>query len=162
MGLAIRLHGLGLLPEQHRRAFVATVIAYAIEGDDLYALDNLRIQSVFTAAEISAFRVRVRTELVPNLSSIRRNWQRNRNSDEEPDEHIGPLLESFSALKGEFADNPAILRQIDFEIAMAKEWIAEQTPEDPEEDRSARAFGDVDSLDHPPTQARSIFDGVDE
>jgi hypothetical protein len=63
--LAIRLHELGLLPEEYRQAFVTTVIAYAIEGEDLYALESLRIQSVFTSAELSAFRERVRAELVP-------------------------------------------------------------------------------------------------
>jgi len=70
--LAIRLHELGLLPEEYRQAFVSTVVSYAIEGEDLYALESLRIQSVFTSAELSAFRERVRVELVPNLGNIRR------------------------------------------------------------------------------------------
>jgi hypothetical protein len=61
--LAIRLNELGLLPEEYRKAFVAKVTSYAIEGEDLYALESLHIQSAFTSAELAHFRARVRTEL---------------------------------------------------------------------------------------------------
>jgi hypothetical protein len=62
-----------------------------------------------TSAELSAFRECVRAELVPNLADVRRTWQSNRSSDQHADEHMKPLLESFSALKEEFVDDPAIL-----------------------------------------------------
>ena len=97
----------------------------------------LRIQSVFTSSELSAFRERVRAELVPNLADVRRTWQSNRSSDQHADEHMKPLLESFSALKEEFVDDPAILGNIDHEIKLAREWIAEMDDE-PKEDRPAR------------------------
>jgi hypothetical protein len=162
--LAIRLHELGLLPEEYRQAFVTTVISYAIEGEDFYALESLQIQSVFTSAELSAFRERVRAELIPNLADVRRNWQSNRSSDRRADEYMEPLLESFSALKEEFVDDPAILGNIDHEIKLAREWIAEEMADEPEEDRPTRTFGDVDSPDNPPAQAqaRGIFDDIDE
>jgi hypothetical protein len=162
--LAIRLHGLGLLPENYRQRFVATVISYAIGGEDLYALESLRIKSVFTPAELSAFRDRVRAELLPNLADVRHTWQSNRSSDQPPDELMDPLLESFSALKQEFADDPEIVSKIESEIQLAQAWIAETTEDDPKEDRPTRTFGDVDSPDNPPAQpeARGIFDDVDE
>ena len=162
--LAIRLHELGLLPENHPQRFVTTVIAYAIGGEDLHAIESLRIQSVFTSAELSAFRERVRDELLPNLGDVRRTWQSNRNSDQSPDECIDPLLESFSALKEEFADDPAVTSIIDNEIQLGRAWIAEQTEDDPKEERPARSFGDVESPDNPPVpaQTRGIFDDVDE
>jgi hypothetical protein len=162
--LAIRLRELELLPEDCRQRFVATVISYAIEGDDLYALESLRIQSVFTSDELSAFRQRVRAELIPNLGDIRQTWQNNRDSDRSPEECIEPLLDSFSALKQEFADDPEIIDNIDREITLAREWIAEKTDDDPKEDRPARTYGDVDSPDNPPAQAqtRGIFDDIDE
>ena len=69
--LAIRLHELGLLPETYRQTFVTTVACYAIGGEDLYALESLRIQSVFTPTELTEFRARVRAELIPNLTDIR-------------------------------------------------------------------------------------------
>lgn len=161
--LAIRLHEVGLLPENHRRRFVETVISYAIEGEDLYALESLRIQSVFTSAELSAFRGRLRAELLPNLATVRQTWQNNRTSDQRPDEYIDPLLGSFSALKQEFADDPAIVGKIDRQIQLAQEWSAEiLAEEEPKQERPARAFGDVDPLDNPPSLARGIFDDVDE
>jgi hypothetical protein len=73
-----------------------------------------------------------------------------------------PLLESFSALKEEFVDDPAILGNIDHEIELAREWIAENMDDDPNEDRPRRTFGDVDSPDNPCAQARGIFDDIDE
>jgi hypothetical protein len=162
--LAIRLHELGLLPENCRQRFVATVISYAIGGEDLYALESLRIQSVFTPAELSAFRDRVRAELIPNLGDVRHTWQSNRSSDQRPDEQMDPLLESFSAMKQEFADDPEIVSKIECEIQLARAWITEKTEDDPKEDRPARTFGDVESPDNPPpqAQARGIFDDVDE
>lgn len=160
--LAIRLHELGLLPEKYRQGFVTTVISYAIGGEDLYALESLRIQSVFTSTELANFHGRVRTELIPNLADVRRIWQIDHSSDERPDEYMGPLLESFSALKEEFADDPAILINIDHEIELTQEWIAEKMADDPKEDRPPRTFGEVDTPAHPPAQARGIFDDVDE
>ena len=162
--LAIRLRELGLLPEDHRQRFVATVVSYALGGEDLYALQSLRIQSVFTSDELSAFRARVREELIPNLGDVRRTWQSNRDSDQSPDDHIEPLLESFSALKEEFASDPVIVSRIENEIQLGRSWIAEKTEDDPKEERSARTFGDVESSDNPPARAqnRGIFDDVDE
>jgi hypothetical protein len=77
---------------------------------------------------------------------------------------MDPLLESFSALKQEFADDPAIIGNIDQEIRLAREWIAEKMDDEPKEHRPARTFGDVDSPDNSPAQAeaRGIFDDIDE
>ncbi len=69
--LAVRLHELGLLPEIHRKTFVETVSEYALNGEDLYALDDDGIQSVYTEEEFVDFKQRVRTELVPRLDDIR-------------------------------------------------------------------------------------------
>lgn len=77
---------------------------------------------------------------------------------------MNPLLESLSALKQEFADDRAIIGNIDQEIKLAREWIAEKMDDDPKEDRPARTFGDVESPDNPlaQAQARGIVDDVDE
>jgi hypothetical protein len=160
--LAIRLHEFGLLEEEYRKVFVATVTSYAINGEDLYALESLRIQSVLTPVELSGFRVRVRSELLPNLSEIRQTWQSNRDSDQRADEHLQPLLDSFSALKEEFAGEPAILSDIDREILEGQEWISNHMADDSQKDRPTRAFGDVDPSDHLPAQIRGIFDDIDD
>jgi hypothetical protein len=114
--VAVRLHELGLLPEKHRKDFVDTVTSYAVEGEDLYALESLEIQSVFTPAELSEFQARLRAELVPNLAVVRRNWECNFDSDLSPEGYMQPLLDSFSALKDEFPSESSILTAIDHEI----------------------------------------------
>jgi hypothetical protein len=80
--LAARLHEYGLLPEAERRKFVETVIGYALSGEDLYALSDHDIRSVFTDEEFEDFRVRVLAELVPQLDEVRRAWQGNRSFNE--------------------------------------------------------------------------------
>jgi hypothetical protein len=160
--LAIRLHEFGLLGEEYRKVFVATVTAYAITGEDLYALESLQIQSVFTSVELSEFRTQVRTELLPKLAEVRGAWESKRDSDQPADEHMQPLLDSFSALKEEFADEPAILTNIDREVQRVQQWISNHMDDDSKEDRPTRAFGDVDTLDRPPAPVRGIFDDVDE
>jgi hypothetical protein len=160
--LAIRLRKLSLLPEQYRQTFVKTVTSYAIDGEDLYAIESLRIQSVFTAEELADFRARIRTELLPNLGDVRRTWQSNHSSAERPDGYMEPLLDSFSALKKEFADDPYILSSIAREVERAQEWISENMPDDADKERPARAFGDVNTPEQPPAQLRGIFDDVDE
>ncbi|NOT23097.1 MAG: hypothetical protein HOP22_10285 [Nitrospiraceae bacterium] len=160
--LAIRLHEFGLLPEEYRKVFVETVTSYAVEGEDLYALESVRIQSVFTSTELAQFRTRIRTELLPSLADVRRRWESNRALDQSPDEYMQPLLDSLSTLKEEFAGEPAILMDIDREIQRGKDWISDQMADDSQKDRPSRSFGDVDTSDHPPPHVRGIFDDVDD
>jgi hypothetical protein len=160
--VAIRLNELGLLPEQYRQAFVMAVVSYALEGEDLYALESRRIQSVFTSAELSDFRARLRSELVPKLADVRREWQSNCRSNDRPDAHMEPLLEWLAALKEECADDTTIVNNIDREIELAQQWMADEMSDDTKERRPARTFGDVDFADRPFPQGRGIFDDVDE
>jgi hypothetical protein len=97
---------------------------------------------------------------VPNLGDFRRNRQLNHDSDRRADEHLQPLLDSFSSLKEECADDPELVELIDREIELGGEWIAENL-DDPKEERPPRTFGDIEVMNEPLT-ARSIFDDVDE
>lgn len=160
--LAIRLHEFGLLPDVNRKEFIDTVTDYAIQGEDLYAIESHAIQSIFTKDELAAFHERIRSDLLPNLHIVRLKWQSECDSDQPPDEFIEPLLESFSNLKEEFADDPEILTAIDREIGLARNWVADELEERPSEVRPARRFGEFDSTEHLATSTRSIFDDVDE
>src|SRR5450631_4155315 len=162
VGLAIRLHEFGLLPEEYRKAFVARVVAYALDGEDLHAIESARIQSVFTEEEREDFRGRIRSKLVPNLGDVRWNWQSNCNSDQRADEYLQPLLDWFSSLKEKCADDSNLVALIDREIALGRDWIAERLADDPRNERFERTFGDVEVMTEPPLTARSIFDDVDE
>jgi hypothetical protein len=98
---------------------------------------------------------------VPKLSDIRHTWQDNRSSDQAPDEHMDPLMESLGSLKEECADDAALVGKIEQQIAMARDWIAEKLSDEPKRERAARAFGDVESTNDLPAATRNIFDDVD-
>ena len=156
--LAVRLHELGLLPEDKRRKFVATVSEYAVRGDDLYGLDGIDIRSVFEDHEFEELLQNVRTQLLPRLSDVRIDWQLNRESSEPPDEHMQQLLESFEILKKHFGEDAGAVAIVERETRLANEWIAENTAEEP--DRIPRALGKIETPDKPPS-TRSIFDDID-
>ena len=101
----MRLHAFGLLPEENRNTFVEAVSAYAVSGEDVYALDDEGIRSVFTDAEFDAVVARVRAELLPRLGRVREREQDGYNADEPADEHLEHMFESFKTLKDKFGDD---------------------------------------------------------
>jgi hypothetical protein len=157
--LVVRLHTLGLLPEQYRKRFIDTVTKYAADGDDLAAMSKKSIRSVFGDTEFDELKRRVRSELLPRLDNVRRNVQLNRYCSESPEEHMSSLMESFDTLKKHFGDDEEATRIIDRETRYANEWIGENTPEEPK--RKPRKLGKVETLDRP-DGARSIFDDIDQ
>jgi hypothetical protein len=94
--LAIRLHELGLLPEAHRRMFVETVSECAIDGSDLYALESPGIRTVFQDGEFEALLARVRTDMLPRLATIRREWESNYPSDHMPETTCSPYSTAWT------------------------------------------------------------------
>jgi hypothetical protein len=159
VGLAKRLHEFGLLPEDKRKKFVATVSEYAIQGHDLYALKNADIQRLFEDHEFEELIQKVRTELLPRLDDVRREVQIDyHGSSDSPEEYMQQLLESFEILQEHFGGDAGAVEIIEQEIRYANEWIAEKTPE--ESDRQPRILGKVEKPDSL-LGTRSIFDDVD-
>lgn len=158
VALAIRLHEFGLLPEENRKIFVQAVSAYAVIGEDVYALDDEDIRSVFTDAEFDALVARVRAELLPRLGSVREKEQDEYRADEPADEHMEHMFESFKTLKDRFSDDAEAVRIIDREIELAKDWINDNGHEHP--DREPRSLDTAETNDKP-LGTRSIFDDVD-
>jgi hypothetical protein len=156
--LAVRLHEFGLLPEDNRKKFVATVSEYAVRGEDLYALDDIDIRSLLADHEFEELLQKVRTQLLPRLDNVRLDVQINHRSSEPPDEHMQQFLDSLETLKKHFGDDPRATKIIERETSLANEWIAENTPEEP--DRRARTLGEVEIAEQP-SGTRSIFDDVD-
>jgi hypothetical protein len=155
--LAERLHEFGLLPEDKRKRFVTTVSAYAITGEDMDALDDAGIRSLFEEEEFEELVRRARTELLPRLDDVRAEWESNYTSD-SPEGHMQQLLEGLDALKERFADDADAVRIIEREIRRTNEWVGEHAPEEPE--RSPRKLGKVAAAEEPQS-ARSIFDDID-
>lgn len=157
--LATSLHKHGLLPEPQRQKFLETVIGYALRGEDLYALSDDDIKSVFTDEEFEDFRQRVRTELVPRLGEVRREWEGNHSSDESAEDFMGPLRDCFEALTSEFIDDDEVQTIVKRETSRLDEWIVDNTEEEPD-DQPSRTLGDVEMPDQY-DDTRSIFDDVD-
>ncbi|MBP7790329.1 MAG: hypothetical protein KA024_00695 [Zoogloea sp.] len=158
VALAMRLHEFGLLPEESRKLFVQAVSAYAISGEDVYALDDKDIRSVFTDAQFDALIARVRADLLPRLGRVREKEQEEYRADEPADEYMEHLFESFKTLKDKFGDDAEAVRIIDREIDLAKDWINDNDSVRP--DRAPRSLGTAGTIDKP-HGTRSIFDDVD-
>jgi energy-coupling factor transporter ATP-binding protein EcfA2 len=156
--LAVRLHEFGLLPEENRAAFVGVVSAYAVSGEDVSALNDQRIRSVFTGDELDTLVKRVREELLPTLSEVREKEQEGYGEDDRPEEYMEHLLERFTTLKDTFGDNGYALRIIEREIDEARNWISEHDHERPE--KSPRSLDSAATTDKP-HGSRSIFDDID-
>lgn len=156
--LAKRLHEVGLLPEEKRKKFVETVSKYALEGQDADALDDEEIRNIFTDDEFAELVERVRTELLPRLQDVRREWESNHSSGEPPDEHMQQLLELFDSLRKQFGDDESVVKLIDCELRRTREWIDKNTPDEPE--RSPRELGKIEAPTEP-RSSRSIFDDID-
>ncbi|MES9875031.1 MAG: hypothetical protein ABW146_18170 [Candidatus Sedimenticola sp. 6PFRAG7] len=157
--LVIRLHRHDLLPEENRLKFVETVRDYAINGEDVLALDDADARSVFTDSEFNSLVEAVRTNLIPNLDDVRENVESNHDASEPPDEHMQDLLETFSTLKKQFSDDKDVVLIIDREIGLANDWIAETEP--PEPNVSPRTLGIVNASEEK-HGSRSIFDDIDD
>ncbi len=158
VGLAIRLHRLGLLPEKYRKEFTETVANYAIEGEDLYALSDADLRGVFTEHEFAALVETVRTRLLPRLADVRREVQSNHDTSESPDEHMEGILESFSILRKQFAEDAEAMKIIEREEQLAHDWIAKTAPSEP--NVSPRKLGAVEPSEGQ-HGTRSIFDDID-
>jgi hypothetical protein len=159
VGLAVRLYEFGLLPQDKRLKFIETVSEYAVEGEDLYALESASIRQVFEGREFEELLLRVQKELLPRLDDVRRNWEYNRPSDEPPDGYIQPLLDSFETLKSLFKDDEVAVRILERETENVTNWIAEYICED-SDTRPSRRLGEVQARDEL-DGARSIFDDID-
>ena len=147
-----------LLPEEKRRKFVDTVSKYALKGEDADALDDDGTRSFFTDDEFEELMNRVRIELLPRLADIRISWETNHTPGEPPEEYMHRLLGFFDSLKNRFDDDESAMKLVDRQIRRTREWIDENTPEEPE--RRPRKLASVEPSEKSQS-TRSIFDDID-
>lgn len=114
---------------------------------------------MFKNDEFERLRERVRTELLPRLDDVRQGWQSNHRSEDSPDEHMQPFVQSLESLKACFSEDASAIKIIDQEARRSQEWIDENGVE--ERERSPRQqLGDMKTLGEP-EGTRSIFDDID-
>jgi energy-coupling factor transporter ATP-binding protein EcfA2 len=159
--LAVRLFREGLLPEDNRKAFVDSVVEYAVDGEDGYALRDRSIRKMFRPSEWKHFAERLRLELVPNLARARRYWESNHDRRDDPEEYMDEFKSILDSLEGLFPSDPATLREVGWQRNAMDEWIAERHSE-PDENESRPPRLPTQRADDPKgSQVRSIFDDVD-
>src|SRR3546814_924894 len=73
--LCCRLFELGLLPEEIRRRFLATVSKYAVDGVDASVLGYDSMRALFTKNDVEALRGALRNKLLPELGAVRERRQ---------------------------------------------------------------------------------------
>jgi hypothetical protein len=156
--LAVRLNNFGLLNEENRRIFVEAVSAYAVSGEDSYALEDEGIRSMFTDVEFEELVATIRADLLPMLASVRQEVQDSYDAEDLADEHMDHILENFKTLRNVFREDLEAIQTIEREIDRAKNWISENNREIPEIE--ARSLGAAASIDMP-HGSRSIFDDID-
>jgi energy-coupling factor transporter ATP-binding protein EcfA2 len=157
--LAVRLFETGLFPEQNRKAFVETIGSYAVEGDDAGALQNPALRKLFVGKEWNDLLERVRSELLPNLGRVRRNWESNSYGD--PESIMQGFLDLVSAVQKSLPEDQQIRDPLEVQRQKAEEWIAEHT----EERRPTSVLAPLSPISEIPAATylsdRSIFDDVD-
>jgi len=160
--LALRLHELRLLPEEHRAHFVQVVSEYAIDGEDPAPLSKGSLQAIFTREELDFLISRARSELTPNLSSVRYDWEANYPPDDDPEQYIWPFQELLDHLEKLFPQDPEVAMNVARQRADVAEWIAEKEEQQNEANKKPprrileRSVSQADEFGE-----RSIFDDVD-
>ncbi len=157
--LVVRLHRFNLFPEHCRKKFVETVSDFTLTGQDMYALEDEGIRSVFTDGEFDELVQSVRSDLLPRLSDVRLEEQGRYEASAPPDEHMQFMLESLNTLKRQFSDEVQATKIIEREMRLTEEWIAETEP--PEPKVSPRTLGTVEPSEEK-HGTRSIFDDIDD
>ncbi|PUZ26120.1 hypothetical protein DCC81_17940 [Chitinophaga parva] len=125
INLVIKLHREKLLPENYRLIFIEHISYFTNKGDDLTALTDKNLQSVFTRRELKELRASLRTEITPNLSNLLTEEIANfgRQNSETAEEYMENLLERYNILLDEFSEEPKLQKLVTKQIETAKKWI---------------------------------------
>lgn len=158
---ANRLRRAGLFPERNRRRFVETVGQYALDGMDATVFTNDAIKAMFTAEDFERLVKAVRQQVLPSLSETCSDWLSDSDGGQTPEDDASPLLEFLEALKSQFADEPSVVRDIDWEIGTVWEWVADNEPEEAATDETEHRELASEPAPYLPQARRSIFDDID-
>ena len=159
VNLALRLHETGLLPESHRKKFVAKISSYTVNGDDLYLFERPALRDIFKEEEFVKLRNETRIKLIPKLDELRGKWESEFKREGSAEDYIDPFLDSLKGLVNEFAEDEDLTDIINKEIQLAEKWASDNKEEDVE-DKSRVKLGDIQVIDNL-EDSRSVFDDID-
>ena len=158
----IRLHECGLLPEQQRTRLVTRVQELAVETPDAGVFEDQGLRYILNTEELEETLRKVRSDLLPGLNDVIRNWEFNyRGPEERPEDYFSSLIDTLRTYRSVFMAEPEAIQQIDKALDRIKDVIA-----DLEEEEEPPREGDDNSYDRGPTissvaSGRSVFDDVD-
>jgi hypothetical protein len=158
MGVIVRLHECGVLPEAKRKMVVEQIARLAVETPDAGFLDEKRRQ-ILHEDELESILQKVKAELLPSLGDMISTWRGN--VDGDIDQYFDPFLSTLHAYENAFADDAASilkLREAEVEVERTIAYLRQQREEDGDED-FYEPQGDTTA---PATLTRSVFDDVDE
>lgn len=155
----IRLHEVGLLPENERVRAVASIKDLAVDIPDSGFLRD-SVKSLMTNGELTDILQLVQSTLIPNLDNQIENWRSNYNGEDDPEAYFEELTSALDDFKNEFEEDEASHRNLEEAIARIRQVVAElETGYKPESDDGfwrRRSDGSSRNGDN-----RSIFDDVD-
>lgn len=157
VNLALRLHSLGLLPEENRKTFVSNVSAYALSGENLYVLSDEEIKEMFKEEEYAELLQRIKIELIPKISKLKEIWKSRYDRDEDASYHMSSLKENLDAIEYEFSEDPSVVFEVNKELIEIEEWIKDNT----NEESSSEMENLSGKTEEQEEIERSIFDDVD-
>jgi len=160
VGVLVRLHEFGLLPEEKRAAVVADIRDLAVSTPDPGFQDQ-RYRGMFTDDEFRATLDDVRQKLIPRLDDEISNWRWNYRSDDDPDSYFDELVSALKKYRETFAADSEATKLLDEGLGSIERIVEElrsELPQEPDSDDFRAAFGADDENDG----ERSVFEDVDE
>ena len=106
--LAVRLHELGLFPEEHRRNLVAHVRDQVVSGQNADFLQSRRARTMFSDAEIDLILKDAIEELLSDVEAEIELWEQSYNPPDDPEEHFEPLKSCLRVLEEELSDREEV------------------------------------------------------
>lgn len=160
VGVVVRLHKFGLLPELERVRHVARIREVAIETPDAGFLRE-DIRTLFDGSELNDILEDVRVKLLPTLGSRIDQWAAKHNGEDDPEEHFSllrsTLVEFRDALYEDMHAHVSLeagLAQID----IATKELQPNRPDEPDRDD----FYGKNTKGGDSGASRSVFDDVDQ
>lgn len=157
LDVILKLHEYQLLPEEHRRTFVARIKELAASTPDAGFLRE-DIGLLLSINEKEETLNHVKESLIPRLYSVIQGWKWDYNSDDDPESHFEELVGSLVKFKETFEDTD-VRKKIERGLEEIKE-IVEELNGDYTAPSSRKLFDAGNSIDKA-NGFRSIFDDVD-